>query len=76
MSKELINPIKKIEEETKQDARKELVEEIISTIDREIDNSLSAIYKCDDGTEISTDVGYVYDWFKEYKEKLREKHCK
>lgn len=55
---------------------KEVVEEIIGTIEREIDKSPNnADYICEDGTIIGTDVGYVYEWFEEYKDILRKKYC-
>ena len=42
---------------------KELVEDIIKTIKEEMGLSTSTKYHCKDGTNINTDVGYVYDWF-------------
>lgn len=45
-------------------------EAVIATIEREIKQSSSTRYCCEDGTTICTDVGYVYDWFREYAEVL------
>ena len=43
------------------------LEALISTIEREIDESPnSSHYLCSDGTIICTDVGYVYEWIGEY----------
>ena len=36
-------------------------------IDKELDQSTSSEYRCLDGTTIHTDVGYVSDWWNEYK---------
>jgi len=53
-----------------------LVEEIISTIKSEIENSNQVEYRCSNGHTIFTDVGYVEEWFEEYKDILRERYCK
>ena len=37
------------------------------TIDKELDQSTSSTYICLDGARINTDVGYVSDWWNEYK---------
>lgn len=50
------------------------IHDLINTIQKEIDMSWSSIYECEDGTEITTDVGYVYDWFQEYKEVIKKKY--
>lgn len=50
--------------------------QLIITIENEIENSDSTRYICEDGSIISTDVGYVYEWFDEYKHVLRERYCK
>ena len=56
--------------------KKILIEELISTINEEINQSPStARYLCNDGTIISTDVGYVYDWFCKYADVLRKRYC-
>lgn len=52
------------------------INELIATIIEEIKQSSSTEYLCNDGTVISTDVGYVYDWFKEYANVLRRKYNK
>ena len=41
--------------------------EFIKLIEEELRNSSQTIYRCKDGTEIHTDVGYIDDWFNEYK---------
>lgn len=49
---------------------KEVIDDLINTIEREIQNSSSTCYRTAEGDYIDTDVGYVYDWFKEYKDVL------
>ncbi len=56
--------------------KKCIVEEIILVIENELEKSSSTQYICEDDSIISTDVGYIEDWFKEYKYILREKYCK
>lgn len=57
------------------DNKKEVVEEIINTIEEELASSdSSCTYTCKEGNNISTDIGYIYDWFEEYKEILRERY--
>lgn len=41
--------------------------ELLDRIERELKNSTSTKYICEDGTIIITDVGYVEDWLVEYK---------
>ena len=53
---------------------KDLIEEIISTIESEFENSNHTEYRCNNGSVILTDVGYVESWFKEYKDILRERY--
>lgn len=43
---------------------------LIIKIEQELSQSTTSTYKCTDGTLIKTDVGYVEDWWKEYKEHL------
>ena len=43
---------------------------LISKIEYELSQSTTSTYKCTDGTIIKTDVGYVEDWWKEYKKDL------
>ena len=50
------------------------VNELIATITEELDKSNTSKYICNDGTVISTDVGYVEDWFKEYTDVLRRRY--
>lgn len=67
---------KSISIETSKQIKSEVVEEIIGTIERELDKATNnGDYICEDGTTIETDVGYVYEWFDEYKEILRKKYC-
>lgn len=55
---------------------KKVVEEIITTIENEIEESTSStIYKCNGGSFINTDVGFVNEWFEEYKYILQDKYC-
>ena len=49
-------------------------EALIATIRKELDQSSSTRYCCEDGTIICTDVGYVEDWFQEYVEVLRRRN--
>ena len=55
---------------------KTIIENLITTIEEELKNSTSTQYICENGSVIDTDVGYVEDWFDEYKHVLREKFCK
>lgn len=48
------------------------VKELLDKIERELDNSTSIKYICEDGSVITTDVGYVEEWFVEYR-KIIEK---
>ena len=53
---------------------KEIIEEVIDTIERELMNSTSTHYRTKEGDYIGTDVCYVYDWFREYEEVLRSRY--
>lgn len=53
---------------------KEVIEEVIDTIERELMNSTSTRYRTKEGDYIGTDVDYIYDWFKEYKNVLRARY--
>lgn len=55
--------------------KQEFVDELIKTIENELKNSSQTRYVCEDGSLIGTDVGYVEEWFDEYKYVLREKYC-
>ena len=55
---------------------KEVIDDLINTIERELQNSTSARYRTAEGDYIDTDVDYVYDWFKEYKDVLRLRYEK
>lgn len=57
-------------------SEKEFIAEIIETIWRELDNSTFSTYVCENGKEIETDVGYVFDWFEEYAKVLRKKYSR
>lgn len=50
------------------------VNELIATIREEINQSSTSKYICNDGTVISTDVGYVEDWFCVYADVLRKRY--
>lgn len=50
------------------------IEELIETIEQELSKSSSCDYKCENGTIIVTDVGYVHEWFEEYIEVLRRRY--
>lgn len=50
---------------------KEIIEDVIDTIERELMNSTSTRYRTKEGDYIDADVDYIYDWFKEYKNVLR-----
>lgn len=41
--------------------------ELLDRIERELKNSTSTQYICEDGTIIITDVGYVEEWLVEYR---------
>ena len=50
-----------------------IVQKIVDTIDQELEESPSYDeYHCKDGSVISTDVGYVEDWWRKYRRKLLE----
>lgn len=53
---------------------KEIIEEVIDTIERELMNSTSTRYRTREGDYIGADVDYIYDWFKEYKNVLRARY--
>lgn len=40
--------------------KRSFIEELISTIESEFEKADSTHYYCEDGTDIHTDVGYVY----------------
>lgn len=50
---------------------KEIIEDVIDTIERELMNSTSTRYRTKEGDYIGADVDYIYDWLKEYKNVLR-----
>ena len=50
-----------------------MAEKFIHDIGLEFGWSTNKTYVCQDGTEIKTCVGAVYDWFEEYKEVLRRR---
>lgn len=53
---------------------KEIIEDVIDTIERELMNSTSPRYRTKEGDYIGVDVDYIYDWFKEYKNVLRARY--
>lgn len=50
------------------------IKELLNTISDELEKSTSTEYVCNDQTVIKTDVGYVEDWFKDYKKHVYEKY--
>ncbi len=55
--------------------KKSIVEEIIQTIENELDASWSSEYVTKEGVKItSADSNEVYDWFNEYKKILRKRY--
>ena len=54
--------------------QKELVKEIINTIEEELNQSSEIRYVCKDNSIISSDVRCVKEWFNEYKYVLRERY--
>lgn len=60
--------LEKIREQTRAEER----ERIIENINRELSNSNNSQYRCENGEIIKTDVGYVQEWFEEYKKQLKE----
>lgn len=56
----------------KEQIRAEERERIIEKINRELSNSNNSQYLCENGEIIKTDVGYVQEWFEEYKKQLKE----
>lgn len=54
---------------------RKIIENLITTIEKELKNSTSTQYICENGSIIDTDVGYVEEWFDKYKNMLREKFC-
>lgn len=55
--------------------KEKIVLEIIETIEKELDQSSSVYYECIEGNEICTDVGYIEEWFNEYKKMLKKRYC-
>ena len=53
---------------------RETIKEIFNTISSELERSTNTEYVCEDQTIIKTDVGYVEDWFKDYKKHVYEKY--
>lgn len=60
-------------ERYKKEIISDTIEEIIKKIENEISNSSQTRYICEDGEIISTDVGYVEEWFEKYKLKLKDR---
>lgn len=58
---------------TKGDVEMKQIDEIIQTIDNELENSSSSIYNAQEG-EITTDVGYIYEWWQEYRNFLKKRY--
>lgn len=47
-------------------------DQMVDKINHELKRSLNSVYFCEDGTKISTDVGYVAEWFEDYVIKLHQ----
>lgn len=65
--------LNKAYQQGKNDGKADTIEEIIKKIENEISNSSQTRYICEDGEIISTDVGYVEEWFEKYKLKLKDR---
>jgi hypothetical protein len=48
-------------------------EMVLNAIKKELKQSSTTEYICNDGTVIHTDVGYVEDWFNKYEQVLRRR---
>ena len=55
--------------------RSGIIEELIKTVESELKESNDLNYKCKEGSCICTDVGYVQEWFNEYKDILKDRYC-
>lgn len=53
---------------------KEVIDDLINTIERELQNSTSTRYRTSEGDYIDTDVNYVYDWFRGYENVLHARY--
>ena len=53
--------------------KSKVIDELIETIDKELFESTQTRYHCINGQLITTDVGYVEEWWNEYKNVLRGK---
>ena len=50
------------------------IEDMLETINKELDQSTTARYMCLDGTVIHTDTGYIADWLNTYADVLRKRY--
>lgn len=64
------------EEQTKENETKQTIEELIETIEDEFYKNRwsNTVYITKEGKEITTDVDYVFEWFQEYREVLKERY--
>lgn len=64
------------EEQTKENETEQTIEELIETIEDEFYKNRwsSTVYITKEGKEITTDVDYVFEWFQEYREVLKERY--
>ena len=64
------------EEQTKEKETKQTIEELIETIEDEFYKNRwsNTVYITKEGKEITTDVDYVFEWFQEYREVLKERY--
>lgn len=47
-------------------------DQMVDKINHELEHSLNSVYFCEDGTKISTDVGYIAEWFEDYVIRLHQ----
>lgn len=55
-------------------SEKEVANQIIDTINDEISNSPFILYECKDWETITTNVGYVYEWFEKISRNIEKRY--
>lgn len=68
-----LNEINELRSENER-LKRNIIEELINTIESELSVSESFFYIPKDSDSIATDVGYIQDWFNEYKDILRKRY--
>lgn len=68
-----LNEINELRSENER-LKRNIIEELINTIESELSVSESFFYIPKDSDSITTDVGYIQDWFNEYKDILRKRY--